>query len=772
MSIRSLNGLNLNTVRTLNGLDTDQNTEYTVSLPLTMDSDNNIKLSNLTSYGSANQILKMNSGATALEYAAETDTTYTAGTNINLNGTTINLDTTISLDGLNMNYTGIGGSSGLPILFKGADPNHYIKYINDGVEVGGWGSNDAPCFQIYSTGQDTADPPAFSAEVLASYYRGLIEFNKDLYMNDNTIYLHLVNGERDPNHYIKYVFDGVEIGGYGSGDAPCFSVVNTQPLNNTPPGTPIAVFQVYIDKVISKQNLNMTSKPIYFKENDVNHYIKYQSTGDCVELASYSDGTDDDVVFQFINKSVSSGNANLLLINKENNSFIKTTNFQSDVSIKNAKKIIFNDSSVITQSNYIKFDGTYDSMEISGSGLGGTASVLRIVSANATPTDVLANFELTKTTFEKTTHFNNDIQMAREKKLFFDVGLLSNNNWIKATSEDGQDGLNIQGSTGIKLTTETFSGELFLNQNTFEVSANLTTFDNDITATFCDISLDGDFNGTDCDLTIDGDMRIGQELNMRDNTNLGQINMADGPIYYRNGYKTGENTYATDTNHYSQYNSFPVDGIRHQGWNGVALGYTNGGPGTALYTSGGGVFLGNGSPVTSDDRIKFNETKITGDALTTINKLVVVQYDKRYNRDLPETQYNAEMENHLLNDTPQKEYGYIAQDTWNDIPELRFTIKGVDETIPENFDEEGKLIEDCKIRNKNPAGDEFIDRKYLSIDYNNINVLNVRAVQELSAIVKQQQEQINKQQEQINKQEEIINKLIKSSSFKSFKENL
>jgi hypothetical protein len=101
---------------------------------------------------------------------------------------------------------------------------------------------------------------------------------------------------------------------------------------------------------------------------------------------------------------------------------------------------------------------------------------------------------------------------------------------------------------------------------------------------------------------------------------------------------------------------------------------------------------------------------------------------------------------------------YIAQDTWNNIPELRFTIKGVDETIPENFDEDGKLIEDCKIRNSNSEGEEFIDRKYLSIDYNNINVLNVRAVQELYEIVKQQQA--------------IINTLINSTSFKNFKDNI
>ena len=35
-------------------------------------------------------------------------------------------------------------------------------------------------------------------------------------------------------------------------------------------------------------------------------------------------------------------------------------------------------------------------------------------------------------------NFGSDIQMQFDKKLYFDVGLLSNNNWIKATTEDGQ----------------------------------------------------------------------------------------------------------------------------------------------------------------------------------------------------------------------------------------------------------------------------------------------------------------------------------------------
>jgi hypothetical protein len=466
-------------------------------LPLNLSTNNSssstINLGGLNSYGGAGKVMTINSSNDGLEWGDKTDTIYSAGTNINISGTTINLDSTVSINRLNMNYTGDGLQDGNPIYFKGNnDPYHYIKFVRDGLQIAGYGNGGA-CISIYSTGNDLGATP----EVLADYFRDLIQFNKDLYMNDKALYLHIEsNGTRDTNHYIKY-----------------------------------------------------------------------QSVGDCVELASYSNGANDDVVFQFINKAVAQGNnPNLLLINKENNSIIKDTYFESDIIIKNAKKLIFQDSSVISQNNYIKFNNTYDSMEISGSGLGGTASVLRIVSANATP-DVLAEFELTKITFEKTTYFNNDIQMELDKKLFFNVGLLSNNNWIKATTEDNQPiGLNIQGDASIKLTTETFSGELFLNGNTLAISANLTTFDNDITATFCDISLDGDFVGTDCDLTIDGDMRIGQDLNMRDNTNLGQINMADGAIYYRNGYKTGTNTYATDTNHYSQYiMDFPLMGYGIKG---------------------------------------------------------------------------------------------------------------------------------------------------------------------------------------------------------------
>ena len=752
MPIRSLNGLDYS-VRSLNGLS--DRIDYSVSLPLTIDSDYNIKLSNLTSYGTANQILKMNSGGTALEFTNETDTTYTGGTNISINGTAINLDTNLTNLSL-INTFKIGGNATSEITLLTNNGNlfngDYLKINSAGKVIGQntkdtknniIGSDNTSGILVGSNMSKTVDTINGNITLNSTnttYTGGTnISISGTAINLDSNITLDRLNmtqagdsssgkpiyfkGSNDVNHYIKYVYDGVEIGGYGSGNAPCFSVVNTQPLNNSPVGTPISVFQVYIDKVISKQDLNMTSKPIYFKDNDTNHYIKYQSTGDCVELASYSDGTDDDVVFQFINKSVSSGDPNLLLINKENNSFVKTTNFQSDIIIKNAKKIIFNDSTVVAQSNYIKFNDTYDSMEISGSGLGGTASVLRIVSPNATP-DVLADFEITKTTFSKPTTFNSNVLI----------------------------------DTNLTITNDLFVNDIASVVNidaSGEITCNRITSSDRIVCDYLTVVEDIGCSAIDCEavtsefITVSDDVRIGKKLHMRDNTSLGEINMADGRIYFRNGYKTGENTFATDLNHFSTYSNSPVDGVRIQGWNGVALGYTDGGPGTALYTNGSGVYFGNGSAVSSDDRIKFNETRIIN-ALSTINKLVVVEYDKKYNRELYETQYGEEMEQHLLNDTAKKEYGYIAQDSWNNIPELRFTINGVDTSIPENFNEEGLLIEDCKIRTTNSEGEEYIDRKYLSIDYNNINVLNVRAVQELSQKVKQLEEQINILINQIN----------------------
>ena len=119
MPVRSLNGLD-SSVRSLNGLS--DRIDYTVSLPLTMNSDYNIKLSNLNSYGSANQILKMNSAANALEYATETDTTYTTQTPL--------VKTTNNVIGLN-GLSGYGSIIGQRQLIRTNANNTGLEYFDE-----------------------------------------------------------------------------------------------------------------------------------------------------------------------------------------------------------------------------------------------------------------------------------------------------------------------------------------------------------------------------------------------------------------------------------------------------------------------------------------------------------------------------------------------------------------------------------------------------------------------------------------------------------------
>ena len=80
------------------------------------------------------------------------------------------------------------------------------------------------------------------------------------------------------------------------------------------------------------------------------------------------------------------------------------------------------------------------------------------------------------------------------------------------------------------------------------------------------------------------------------------------------------------------------------------------GPHTGLWA------IGTSRGLLSDDRLKFNETPITN-ALTTINKLKVLEYDK------------SEM---LGQSTMRKEIGLIAQDVYN-IPELKCAVQPGDE---------------------------------------------------------------------------------------------
>jgi len=255
------------------------------------------------------------------------------------------------------------------------------------------------------------------------------------------------------------------------------------------------------------------------------------------------------------------------------------------------------------------------------------------------------------------------------------------------------------------------------------------------------------------------------------------------------------------------YNQSNADG-KHSGWhtNGVAdnfmveqgqdiryyncdlIGDTNTGHGYSKLCLGdiycGDIFAddvkSDGVLLTSDRRLK-KDIKPIENALSTINKLECKTFLKKVNT-----------EDDIWSNEWRLDSGFIAQDLYNDVPELQHIVNGVETDISSNF-VNGKLIDDCvgyKIiqtstntcvpcdldpsGNANPnAGEQLTESTYekvldpnkrLSLNYEEIIPYTCKAIQELDAIIKQQQTQISQQQI-------VIDKLLSSSSFKEFKSN-
>jgi hypothetical protein len=176
----------------------------------------------------------------------------------------------------------------------------------------------------------------------------------------------------------------------------------------------------------------------------------------------------------------------------------------------------------------------------------------------------------------------------------------------------------------------------------------------------------------------------------------------------------------------------------------------------------------------SDARLKKNLKPIEN-ATDTLKKLNPLLYDKKVNE-----------EDDLWGNEYEKDSGFIAQDVYNEIPELRFIVKNVAEDIPENFDSSGNLIRDCigwdivedepatcvpaedASGNPNPnAGEPLTEATYkkvknpnkkLAINYEELTAYLVKGFQE--------------QQTEIENLKNIINQLTSAGSFASFKKNL
>lgn len=757
-----------------NGGDLNQ---LTADLPLNLILDDttndSINLGNLNSYGTSNQIIKMNSNADGLVYANETDTTYTGGTNIVISTenvissdqkTTLTFNTSQKLKG-----TG-SGSTIRDIAY--VDSNNDIIF---GDSLNNCGFSVAT--GIYFLGDGT--PLISNLRLFSS--SGL---NNTGIINNLSGNINLTNGN-------KINFNNDTNNSIGSQGAPLA-------------GVQIMGFENVLIKtsVSNKPNINVGQSAIKFKGKISGEFLTGTTERDLLQVLTDNSIQlgDADTTIKFV--STATGG---LYINSITNPVLTgtgTANLQKltmdagDIDVKNG------DINMINGKN-IYFNGIDDNLNFIGSSIdvggvwlqgagnvkigtqgGNTSAILTIQQTkinckgkisgqytyNGTERDLLqltqnedielgdASCEITvkgtNIDFEgATSSFNGHIQMVREKYLYFDVGLLSNNNWIKATSEDSQNGLKIQGSADVLITTETFAGEIYLNGNTLEISCNLTTYDNDITTTNSDLTIDGDFTGADCDISIDGDIKLALlseiNLNRSDTTTVYNYIRANGNIALNNspgvGAGVGGGTEIKGYNTVLLSQSFNTSVNNAELW--VHTNRVNVSATVFNYPTGGGSG--------SDDRIKFNEIPVNFDCLEIINNLQVEVYDKHFIKDKDKFM--------------DREIGIIAQDTYNKIKNqvdsstADLFVNEIDYTIPSNFKENGDIVEDQMkrvIHTDMVTGEttETIEENILAVSY----------IRFISVLIKSQQQQ----QEIINQQQIIIDKLVNSTSYKNFKSSI
>ena len=747
MPIRSLNGLDYS-VRSLNGLSNV--IDYSVSLPLTMDSDYNIKLSTLTSYGSANQILKMN-GTNNIVWSNETDTTYTTQTPL--------VKTTNNIIGLN-GLSGYGNTIGQKQLIRTNSTNTALEYF------------DEPDFSNFITTSTlpnlVAGLTTFGSDSAGLTNLGATNYSTNLYGNVTIKNITTVN---NGNIFV-----------YGSGGLITASTYSysfpvgggTLVSSNTLPSS-ISVLNNFGTLAISNVSVGKATLDTLLYGN-----IKIQNISSVSSGNIFICGTNNIINKSTLSYTLPSSSGTLALtsdIPSNVNYFDKTNNDIRPINITdnlllgttantNSRKFVIEGLMDIEGSIYFTTGGGHIFNSNNHGILGRTDNDETDIGTSESPSLIQGS---TSTTFKGT---GNVVQVESTLRFMNSGGMLRNQQGNALISFDNTSGsekntfgiasniTQILGSTTLysnpietnSIISFTAQGAMLMNPNFNPIVTYSSTNPIFMYNTFGNISerttILGQgtilLGGPTCGLEITHKFTVNDGIydimvlgngstnllgHMSFNTHLvgSNIELGTSGSANNNCYIRSANLVATYHNTTNLLFKAGINSNRYQ----ITCNAIEG----VLYPP-------------SDDRIKFNETPLTN-ALDTINKLKPVKYDKKYNQELYETLYGVEME-HAIPDIAQVEYGYIAQDTYNDIEELRFCVGGVDESIPENFDENGKLIEDCKIRTTNLEGEEFIDRKYLSLDYNSINVLNVRAVQELYEIVKQQQEQINKQQEQIN----------------------
>jgi len=206
------------------------------------------------------------------------------------------------------------------------------------------------------------------------------------------------------------------------------------------------------------------------------------------------------------------------------------------------------------------------------------------------------------------------------------------------------------------------------------------------------------------------------------------LDMSRNPIRFRD---------QGDDNHKIVYESNDIifgDGLRIQGYSGLVFSTQHYGNHFLCFNDSnnnakcGGPFA---YVITSDDRIKFNETPLTN-CLETIKKLNPVSYRKTTKLGEPD------------NPNLPIEYGLVAQEVYNNVPELRHAVI-FDKTLPRNFvneDLNGDCVENIYKKATDSDGITTIEPHICYVSYQDINIVSIKALQELYKLVQTLQAEI------------------------------
>ena len=478
--------------------------------------------------------------------------------------------------------------------------------------------------------------------------------------------------------------------------------------------------------------INMNGNQINFQTGTTNHYIKFSSSSmDGLELGAYGNGGP---LFKVKTTDTTISNPVIFECENDKTTFFKPIHMNDVINMDNQQ---INFRTGFTTRYYIKYsnDDNSDGVEIGGYGGTETNSIFRVKSSGSTDNYVFK-------VFTQKAEFHKDLFMNGKQINFTGT----NNHYIKFSSSS-MDGLEL-GAYGN-------GGPLFKVKTTDTTISNPVIFEceNDKTTFFKPIHM-----SARATIKMDGNnLLINNEPENNDDDRHIQIGK-NSPIYIQDK-PDGYTIIQRDTVEMMTFRE-------GQAYSIILLENT-------LFTKNievDGQFI---NP--SDDRFKTNEIPLTN-CLQTILKLQPEFYTKtnlkNMTRNIGECPTYVDDEGNIQQDIdnwPKENYtvktssflesGLIAQDTYNNAPELRHLVSIGDDALnnPENFTEDNKLIENVLDSNGIAS--------YLGINYVGIIPYLIGAVKEMSA-------KINSLETENTELKSIINNLKNANSFEEFKQTL